>query len=257
MTHLVASVNLLLGDRPLDEIHITQTTEQAFVVSFDIPLWQRRMKATGQVGIEFIASGKHVSSIGVSLLNYTLATGRMWSVIFFSIDSSSSTATSRKSRKAMNTWHVMISLLESSTPTYFGSQLIVDAVPPLNPELNQAPGPWGARSTELPPLCKEQFQSGSSKYDYNYDGEAYSRLARGDNVFTPPERDKYHIPSSPACPPQTDPLWGSPSSPLPSTETPPPISIHLGCGDRKLGRRTDSGESSSTHLNTIVSLLRH
>ena len=171
MTHLVASVNLLLGDRPLDEIHITQTTEQAFVVSFDIPLWQRRMKATGQVGIEFIASGKHVSSIGVSLLNYTLATGRMWSVIFFSIDSSSSTATSRKSRKAMNTWHVMISLLESSTPTYFGSQLIVDAVPPLNPELNQAPGPWEARSTELPPLCKEQFQSGSSKYDYNYDGE--------------------------------------------------------------------------------------
>lgn len=66
MTHAIASDNLLLGDRPLDEIHVTQTTEQAFIVSFDIPLWQRRMKAIGQVSIEFIVSGKHIASIGVS-----------------------------------------------------------------------------------------------------------------------------------------------------------------------------------------------
>ncbi|KAF8551535.1 hypothetical protein OG21DRAFT_264003 [Imleria badia] len=52
----IASDNLLLNNRPLDEIRIQQTSDQAFVVFFDIPLWQRRMKAIGQVGIEFIAS---------------------------------------------------------------------------------------------------------------------------------------------------------------------------------------------------------
>ena len=66
MTHLIASDNLLLGDRPLDEIHIQRTNDQGFVVSFDIPLWQRRMKVIGQVSIEFIASGKHVAGFDVS-----------------------------------------------------------------------------------------------------------------------------------------------------------------------------------------------
>ena len=65
---LIASDNLLLGNRPLDEIHIQRTSDQAFVVSFDIPLWQRRMKAIGQVDFEFIASGKHIFQFDASCI---------------------------------------------------------------------------------------------------------------------------------------------------------------------------------------------
>ncbi|KAG8220571.1 hypothetical protein J3R82DRAFT_3304 [Butyriboletus roseoflavus] len=228
------------------------TTEQVFIVSFDIPLWQRRMKAIGQVSIEFIASGEHVYSIGVSLLNCTPTTGRMWSITFFSTDPSSSATTSKKSRMATYTWHVMVNLLESSIPTYFDSQLVVDAAPPLVPESIQAPKVWDPRSMTFPPVCDQQSQSRSPMYAYNSDGKAHSRLSRGHNI--PPEQDKHPTPSSSTHPPPTDPQWGLPSSLLPSTETPPPVSIHLGCGDRKLGRRNGPGDSSSTHLNIIDSI---
>lgn len=65
MTRSIASDNLLLGNRLTDEIHVRQMSDEAFVISFDIPLWQRRMKAIGQVGIECIASSEYIFSFCV------------------------------------------------------------------------------------------------------------------------------------------------------------------------------------------------
>ncbi|KAH0828877.1 hypothetical protein J3R83DRAFT_2264 [Lanmaoa asiatica] len=191
-----ASDNLLLGHRPLDEIRIQQTSDQVFVVSFDILLWQRRMKAIGRVGIEFIASG------------------RMWSVTFFSTDPSSPIAMSGKSRKGTNTWHVMVNILESSPPTFFDSQLVVD-VPPLVSKSIQIPRLREARSTPFLPSRDKQDKSRSSMNDYNSDREAYLRR-------------------------------GSLSSPRSSTAIPSSVSIRLGSGNRKLAHRTGSGDSSKS-----------
>ncbi|KAI9455821.1 hypothetical protein HD554DRAFT_2146988 [Boletus coccyginus] len=223
-----ASDNLLLGNRPLDEIQIQQTSDQAFVVSFDIPLWQRRMKAIGRVGIEFIASG------------------RMWSITFFSTDPASPAAASGKSRKCTNTWHVMVSLLESSLPTFFDSQLVVAVPLPLVPELVQTPRLREARSTTFPPSHDKQYQSRSSMYDDNYNGKAYLRSSPSRNVIRSSETDGHSSSLTSKLLPPTHPLRGSPSSPRSSTATPPPISIRLRSGDRKLGCRTGIGESPKT-----------
>ncbi|KAF9218753.1 hypothetical protein BS17DRAFT_481926 [Gyrodon lividus] len=96
---------LLLGARPADEIHIQPSGEGAFVATFDIALWQRRMQAVGRVSIEFIASG------------------RIWSITFFSTGSPSPVPAHGKSKKEKEggTWHVMVALLEFSPPTFVDS----------------------------------------------------------------------------------------------------------------------------------------
>lgn len=234
VTHSIASDNLLLENRPLDEIRIQQTSNQGFVVSFDIPLWQRRIKVIGQVSIEFIASGKHISTLLCLVFSCTSGTGRMWSVIFFAADPST-IATCGKSRQGTNTWHVMVSLLESSPPTFFDSQLVVDVPPPFVPDSIQIPRVREVRSTTFP-------QSRSSMYEYNYDGKSHPQSSRGHNVFVPSSSSK--------LPPPTHPLRGSLSSPRSSAVKPPPISIRLGCGERKLSRRIESGEPPGMHLNS-------
>ena len=254
VTFLIVSDNLLLGNRPLDEIHIQRTSDQAFVVSFDIPLWQRRMKAIGQVDFEFIASGKHISSLMRPVSNCTPATGRMWSVTFFSTDPSSPITTSGKSRKGTNTWHVMVCLLESSLPTFFNSQLVVAIPSPLVPGSIQTPRLRETRSATFPSSVDKQHQSRSSMYDYNCDRDAYSLSFRGHNALAPSEEDEDRYPTSfsPELPPPTHPLRGSPSSPRSSTATAPPITIRLRSGKRKLGGRV--GELPSTYLNFIHSI---
>ncbi|KAF8131805.1 hypothetical protein EV363DRAFT_1479243 [Boletus edulis] len=190
-----ASDNLLLGNRPMDEICIQQASDQTFVVSFDIHLWQKRMKAVGQVGFEFIASS------------------RIWSVTFFSTDPGSPVAASGKSRRGTNAWHVMISLMESSSPTFFDSRLVVDVPLPLAPEPIQTPRLREARSTTFPSSTR--------------------------NPLPPFLEDR--CPSF-NLPPPTHPLRCSLSSPRSSTATTPPISIQLGCGNRQLGRRASARE---------------
>ena len=44
VTHLIASNGLLLCNHPTDGIYVQQTSGQGFIVSFDIPLWQRRLR---------------------------------------------------------------------------------------------------------------------------------------------------------------------------------------------------------------------
>ena len=186
------------------------------------------------------------------VLSCTPATGRMWSVTFFSTDPWSPIASSGKSRKRTDTWHVTVCLLESSLPTFFNSQLVVAVPPPFVPESIQTPRLRETRSTTFPSSGDKQYQSRSSMYDYNYDGNAYSRPSWGHNALAPSEEDRYPISFSPKLPPPTHPLRGSPSSPMSSTATAPPITIRLGSGKRKLGGRV--GQLPSTDFNFIHSI---
>lgn len=238
-SRLIASENLLVGNRPLDEIHIQRTNDQGLIVSFDILLWQKRMRGIGQVGIEFIASGAPISSLGVSCTQ-SYATGRMWSVTFFSTDPSLLVAPSRRSKKGTNTWHVMISLLESSPPTFFDSQLIVDIPSPIVPESIQTPRIREARSMMFLTSRDKQYQSQSSIDDYSSDGRVNLQSSRDHDGLAPSEEHSYASSSSFTLPPPTHPLRGSYSSPRSSTAA-PPIIIRLGCGKRQLGRRAGAG----------------
>ena len=175
----------------------------------------------------------------------------MWSVTFFSTDPLSPIAAG-KSRKGTNTWHVMVSLLESSLPTFFDSQLVVAVPSPVVPKSIQTPRLREARSTTFPSSGDKQHQSQSSVYDYNYDGKPYSRSSRSHNALAPSEEDRYPSSSSPKLPPPTHPLRGLPSSPRSSTATPPPITIRLGSGNHKL----EAADPPGTHLNSAHSRSR-
>ncbi|KAG9308576.1 hypothetical protein JVU11DRAFT_11680 [Chiua virens] len=203
-----ASDTLILGGRPLDEIFIQQMSDQGFVVIFQIPLWQKRITAIGQVSMEFIVAG------------------RMWSVTFFSTDPSLPVAASVKSKRSMNTWHVILSLLESSAPTFFDSRLVVD--PPTNTDSTQTPRPRDPAPSTTVRSRDRQPRSRSSTYDCNYNG-AYPRSSRNPEASLTSEED----PSSAQPPAST------------SVGTPPPIFIHLGAGKRKLSCRAESGEPPS------------
>lgn len=187
----------------------------------------------GKVSFEFIASGKHIFSFLRPLFNYgSTGIGRMWSVTFFSSNPSSTAATSGKSKLGTNSWHVMISLLESSPPTFFDSLLVVEVPPPFVPDSARIRRIREVRSTSFPLSRNVQHQNRSSMYDSDYDGKPHSRSSRGHDVPRPSEAKKYPSPSSSKPPPPTH-----------------PISIRLSCGTRKLARRTRS-EPPGTHLNS-------
>ncbi|KAF8551534.1 hypothetical protein OG21DRAFT_1512617 [Imleria badia] len=96
---------LVLGSMPADEIEIREMEGQGtFMAEIRINLWQKRMRVSGRVNVEFIARG------------------RIWSLTFFSPPSTT--------RTAVGMWQVALCLLEHSPPTFVDSRLVIDLPPP-------------------------------------------------------------------------------------------------------------------------------
>lgn len=262
--------SLLLGSRPTDEVRVQESSQDgAFTVGFDIILWQRRMRAVGRVSVEFIVSG------------------RMWRITFFSTDAPSLNGTRGKLDR--DTWHVMVTLLESSPPTYFDARLIIDVPPPPPPLRLPLSSRQGTRAT-LPhqpiwPRLDKNWQSPRATHDYNYDGMAQRRLSSYQGIFIPQEKHCHHdknptlalshfptptssllpspvhlrgtnlqaqTPSAVIAPTPTPPA-SSPSSPTRSSF--PPISIRLQSQGHKLaryGRPAFDSPDTYDALNTKV-----
>lgn len=161
----------------------------------------------------------------------------MWTVTFFSTDSAAKVA-SAKSKQATNEWHVMVGLLESSPPSFFDAKLVVNARRSIASHPTQTPRPREARSTTSPRSRDKGRENWASMYDYNYSDRIYSRPSSSSNL--PSSTHSYQGPFSYS---QT------------STTRPPPISISLKCGDRKLGSRISSGEPPGMHSNSTDVLL--
>ncbi|KAF9236019.1 hypothetical protein BU15DRAFT_77426 [Melanogaster broomeanus] len=99
---------LVLGSTPADDISVRELDgEGAFVADIRISLWQKRIRVSGRVSVEFIARG------------------RIWSLTFFSTPSTGSSITG----KAVGAWQVALCLLEHSPPTFIDSRLVVDTPP--------------------------------------------------------------------------------------------------------------------------------
>ncbi|KAF9218751.1 hypothetical protein BS17DRAFT_719734 [Gyrodon lividus] len=99
---------LVLGSMPADNISIRELDgEGAFVADIRISLWQKRMRISGRVSLEFIARG------------------RIWSLTFFSAPATGSPIAG----KAVGSWQVALCLLEHSPPTFIDSRLVVDISP--------------------------------------------------------------------------------------------------------------------------------
>lgn len=266
-----ATESLLLGSRPPDEVRVQESSQDgAFIVGFDVILWQRRMRAVGRISVEFIVSG------------------RMWRVTFFSTNAPSLNGARGKLNR--DTWHVMVTLLESSPPAYLDARLIIDVPPPPPPPLKL---PWsdqqGTRTTlprqPISPRIDKNWQSWQAMYDYNYDGMTERRFSSLQGYSMPQEKPCHHDkgptfalshPSSSAPSPLPPPAhpWGAnlraqtlpvvitttptstpPSPPSPSRCNIPPISIRLRSQAHKLARHgRPAFDSPDTYdaLNTKV-----
>ncbi|KAF8839830.1 hypothetical protein BDN67DRAFT_709907 [Paxillus ammoniavirescens] len=229
------SDTLLLGARPADEIHVEQSSDGAFIATFDIIFWQRRMRAVGKVTIEFIASG------------------RIWSITFFSTDPSTSSPSSTrgKLRKGGSAWHVLICLLEDSPPTFLDSQLVIEIPPPMVP---QPPYPHTireARSATFTSYRDKQPENRFSTYSHSYDRKANFGPSNGNDFLAPLQEDDEfnpYLPSSsnpPSIPPPLPihPLRGPISTSLPQSNSAeaPALALRLKSGSQKLGRRIKPG----------------
>ncbi|KAI6043529.1 hypothetical protein EDC04DRAFT_713438 [Pisolithus marmoratus] len=174
-----ANESLLLGSRPADEVRVQESGQDgAFIVGFDVVLWQRRMRAVGRTSVEFIVSG------------------RMWRVTFFSTDAPSLNGGRGKLNR--DTWHVMVTLLESSPPAYLDARLIIDVPPPPPPPLRlpRSDRAQGIRPTlprqPISPRTDKNWQNPQVAYDYNYDGMAQRRFSSFQGNSMPQEKPYHH-----------------------------------------------------------------
>lgn len=106
---------LLGGLRPVDEINVLNVEEDdcAFVVDFRIPLFQKRLRVSKQLNLEFIAKD------------------RLWSLKFLIAAAENSNI---RPIAETGTWLVTLALLEHSAPTAVDSNLIIkDATIPASP----------------------------------------------------------------------------------------------------------------------------
>lgn len=161
------------------------------------------------------------------MLSRAHATGGMWSVTYFT-HPSSSLAISGKRKKGANTWQVrvMVRRLESSLPTFFDSQIVIDALPLTITESNQTQTLRGACSATL--------------------------LGSNQAAITHARSEQHILLFSSRLPPPIHPLRSSPSSPPLIPAKQPTIRVDLSSGDRKVECRV--GEPPSTCLNFVDSL---
>jgi hypothetical protein len=113
---------MLLGASiPPDSIEVEHVEGDAgaFVANFEILAFQKRMRVSNKINLEFIARGKMHNYIALHLNFYRLHTlcwpGRMW-CLSFSITPSSQ-------------WVVTLAILEHSPATWIDSRLIIEEPP--------------------------------------------------------------------------------------------------------------------------------
>lgn len=144
---------------PADEVSIREMDGQgAFVVEMRINLWQKRMRVSGRVNVEFISRGiisPFVSSPDRSRLARS-SLGRIWSLTFFSPPPTT--------RTAVGMWQIALCLLEHSPPTFIDSRLMID-LPPSPSNASQAgdlislsppPDDAGSSVAQSPPSNKSK-----------------------------------------------------------------------------------------------------
>ncbi|KAH7919798.1 hypothetical protein BV22DRAFT_1022361 [Leucogyrophana mollusca] len=121
---------LVLGSTIADDVHVREVDgDGAFVATFDISMWQKRMRVAGRVGVEFIARG------------------RIWSVTFFSAPASAPSIAG----KTVGTWQVALSLLDHSPATHIDSRLVIDAPSRSEPEPSSSSVDLPAATPTSPP----------------------------------------------------------------------------------------------------------
>ncbi|KAH9949313.1 hypothetical protein B0H21DRAFT_820304 [Amylocystis lapponica] len=123
---LTGTDELLLGASvPPDAVDVQDVPgdEGAFVVHIRIPVFQRRMRVSGEVNMEFIARG------------------RLWALSFLVLASSHDVRVPHQ-RHPPGTWLVALALLEHSPPTWIDSRLIIEEpadAPPAHPKPRPKP----------------------------------------------------------------------------------------------------------------------
>ncbi|KAH7919142.1 hypothetical protein BV22DRAFT_877305 [Leucogyrophana mollusca] len=160
-----------------DSVHVRNVG--AFVALLDIALCQRRMRIAGHVGVDVIASG------------------RLWTLTVLE--------TPKSKTKGAETWHVVLALLEHSSPTYFDVQLVVKVpIVPLRsraaPNTTNAPsGPAGAppRPANAVPgpvhTTLVPAQRGPGPGQMNYAVKRVPRHPVGGTIIVPLRLGKYRL----------------------------------------------------------------
>ncbi|CAA7263067.1 unnamed protein product [Cyclocybe aegerita] len=122
----VSGVNQMLlgGTIPPDEIEVEDVSSDggAFVMSFVVPHFHKRMSVSKEVELEFIARS------------------RMWRLAFFIAPESPY----RGSDPRAGSWCISLSLIENSPPTFLDSQLLIDEAktdPPDSASLKEPSSP--------------------------------------------------------------------------------------------------------------------
>lgn len=196
-------------------------------------------------------------------------TGRMWCITFFDTDAPCLNGTRGKFRTG-GTWHVMITLLESSSPTYLDAQLVIEVPPPpqkppLESEGHRTHGPH--LPSHFPSTADRNWQFRYTMYDYNLNGTNHLRFSsiEGNQVIP---QNKYHqdgkghvLPLPPLHPQRAALQAQSSTSTTVTTSSSPrsnisPITLRLRSQGCKLARRgrgrleTDpSGKDSDPFLS--------
>ncbi|GBE80818.1 hypothetical protein SCP_0305380 [Sparassis crispa] len=149
---------ILLGSStPRDEIAVENVPgdEGAFIVRFRVMLFQKRMRVSKQVKLEFIARG------------------RMWSLKFLIVTDGDKRLSHRRERPG--TWAVTLALVEHSPPTWIDSRLIIEEAPSTSPESAStsqslvdvvrpfSPSKGGEARANSKPTISLRLKSGSSQ----------------------------------------------------------------------------------------------
>ncbi|GJE98197.1 hypothetical protein PsYK624_144200 [Phanerochaete sordida] len=135
---------ILLGANiPPDDISVSEVAgnQGEFVAVFRIPQFQRRMRVTKQVTLEFIARG------------------RMWCLAFLESDGISCSAGEK------GAWVVSLSLMEHSPPTWIDSHLLIDDTrgAPSTPSSSKASAKsfMGMPASKAPPQIELRLKTSS------------------------------------------------------------------------------------------------
>ena len=192
---------LVLGSMPADEVSIRESEGRgAFVAEMLFNLWQKRMRVSGRVSVEFIARGMSPLSSPARSRLTPLSQVAYGPSPFFSRPSTTHTAA--------GIWHVALSLLEHSPPTFVDSRLIIDTPSPqselvsLSPSLGDQCGP--AVRPSLPSHSKSKSKSKPAEVRLKTD----SRLAYRASYFgalprpkewSPPQADLWYDDNAQCC----------------------------------------------------------
>ncbi|KAI0653341.1 hypothetical protein C8Q70DRAFT_641850 [Cubamyces menziesii] len=128
---------ILGGTVPVDDVEVEDVPgdEAGFVVNFRIPMFQKRMRISQEITLEFIAKG------------------RLWLLRFLVAKQSDSRLGYQHMRAG--SWVVALSLLPHSPPTWIDSRLVIE-----DPRSRTAQSPISTSASAFPSLPSSQSSSG-------------------------------------------------------------------------------------------------